>query len=430
MSRELSGNGKTTEYPRYSGNLQPLTEQRLIPPTVAPQPALTALEPLPASVLATVTRFRTQTPTRIPQPRQPTSVVSPLPTLAPLQRLPVVTPTQPVQLAQTTTVTSPLPTLEPKLVPLPTLAPTLVPLPRATLPTATLPTATLPTAPLPTLVPLPRVPLPTAPLPTAPLPTAPLPTLPTATLPTATLPTLPTAPLPTLPTATLPTAPLPQLPLIAPVKQPLPITTVSPLPTLPPLQPIQQLTQGLIQLPTIQQIPHVATSPAQPTIKLPTLTPIGQYTAVVTGDKVPTIPTNPEAQNQYTRELQLAPLSPRSPRIGQQIPPAVFTHPTQPVSTETCCVCYDEEIPTTKLLGCKHPLCGECIGQLQTPECPMCKKFIEGPLVTDEMLINILQRQEQARMDEETANYLAGLYLEENPEADPEEVYARYRNIR
>ena len=377
MSRELSGNGKTTEDPRYSGNLQPLTEQRLIPPTVAPQPALTALEPLPASVLATVTRFRTQTPTRIPQPRQPASVVSPLPTLAPLQRLPVVTPTQPVQLAQTTTVTSPLPTLEPKLAPLPTLVP-------------------LPTL-APTLVPLPRAPLPT----------------------------LPTAPLPTLPTA-----PLPQLPLIASVKQPLPITTVSPLPTLPPLQPIQQLTQGLIQLPTIQQIPHVATSPAQPTIKLPTLTPIGQYTAAVTGDKVPTIPTNPEAQNQYTRELQLAPLSPRSPRIGQQIPPAVFTHPTQPVSTETCCVCYDEEIPTTKLLGCKHPLCGECISQLQTPECPMCKKFIEGPLVTDEMLINILQRQEQARMDEETANYLAGLYLEENPEADPEEVYARYRNIR
>jgi hypothetical protein len=407
MSRELSGNGKTTEDPRYSGNLQPLTEQRLIPPTVAPQPALTALEPLPASVLATVTRFRTQTPTRIPQPRQPASVVSPLPTLAPLQRLPVVTPTQPVQLAQTTTVTSPLPTLEPKLaplptlVPLPTLAPTLVPLPTLA------PTL----VPLPTLAPT-LVPLPTLAPTLVPLPRAPLPTLPTAPLPT------------------LPTAPLPQLPLIASVKQPLPITTVSPLPTLPPLQPIQQLTQGLIQLPTIQQIPHVATSPAQPTIKLPTLTPIGQYTAAVTGDKVPTIPTNPEAQNQYTRELQLAPLSPRSPRIGQQIPPAVFTHPTQPVSTETCCVCYDEEIPTTKLLGCKHPLCGECISQLQTPECPMCKKFIEGPLVTDEMLINILQRQEQARMDEETANYLAGLYLEENPEADPEEVYARYRNIR
>ncbi len=347
MSRELSGNKKTTEYPRYSGALQPLTEQRQTLPTVEPQPVLAALEPLPASVLATVTRLRTQTPRRKLQPLPPSGIVSTLPTLAPLPRLPVVTPTQPVQLAKQTTVIS-------------TLAPT-----------------------LPTLT------------------------------------------------------PLPQLPLIAPVQQPRTIAVVSHSPTLVPIQPVQQATQQLtkqlslelIQLPTIQQIPNVATSPEQQTIKLPTLVPAGQHIAIETGTKVPTIPTNPEAQTQYTRELQLAPLSPRSPRIGRKIPPAVVTHPTKPVATETCCVCYDQEIPTTNLLGCKHPLCGECIGQLRTPECPMCKQFIEGPLVTDEMLINILQRQDQARMDEETANYLAGLYLEENPEADPEEVYARYRNI-
>jgi hypothetical protein len=174
----------------------------------------------------------------------------------------------------------------------------------------------------------------------------------------------------------------------------------------------------LVQLPNIPGVVLPATQPIQANM--------GQN-GDVTRTNIPTIPTNIGTQNQYIRELELAPLSPRSPRVMKPTSPVVVTHPVQQGATETCCICYDTEIPTNNLLGCQHPVCSECIGQLRAPECPMCKKFIEGPLVTGELLAEILNRQEQAKMEEETANYLAGLYLQENPEANPEEVYARYR---
>ena len=132
--------------------------------------------------------------------------------------------------------------------------------------------------------------------------------------------------------------------------------------------------------------------------------------------------------SQYTQELQMTPLSPRSPRVKINNLPIVVTHNVEPIQTETCCICYDEEIPTHNLLTCKHPVCGECVKELNKPECPMCKQFLAGALVTDNVLADIMNRQEQARLNEITANYLAGVYLEENPEADPEEVYDRYRN--
>lgn len=142
---------------------------------------------------------------------------------------------------------------------------------------------------------------------------------------------------------------------------------------------------------------------------------------------VTTINNNEKTNNQYMRELMLAPLSPRSPRINR-LNPKVVTHSNIPTITQTCCVCYDEEIPSSSLLKCNHPVCSDCIKQLQAPECPMCKTFLQGSLVTDVVLADIMNRQEQSRLNELTSNYLAGLYMQEHPEANPEEVYERYRN--
>ena len=130
--------------------------------------------------------------------------------------------------------------------------------------------------------------------------------------------------------------------------------------------------------------------------------------------------------NQITTELTLAPLSPKSPRITIKNTPEIKTHPTTVIKTETCPICYDSEVPIHNLLTCGHPVCEECIEQLQTAECPFCKKFLEGPLVTDSILANILNREEQKRMNEITANYLAGVYLEQHPDANLEDVYQRY----
>ena len=204
---------------------------------------------------------------------------------------------------------------------------------------------------------------------------------------------------------------------------------VSP-PTLPPvISPIISPLTPLIQLPDIPQNPADIPLPSQPTMTTSNINPFPQLLPLL-----PDIPRNPDnIKKQYTQELQLAPLSPRSPRVQRTTTPTIVIHqtiptrPTAPTKTETCCICYDEEIPTPNLLTCKHPVCGECVTQLQAPECPMCKHFLEGPLVSDVILADILNRQEQARLNDMTANYLAGLYLEENPNADPEEVYRRYR---
>ncbi len=138
----------------------------------------------------------------------------------------------------------------------------------------------------------------------------------------------------------------------------------------------------------------------------------------------------PIKNQQYTSELHLAPLSPRLSRNKPKIPKVVTKKVVPKVleKTETCCICYDEEIPTSNLLTCKHPICGECTGQLQKAECPFCKKYLEGPLVTDFIIADIINREEQAKNEDITANYLAGIYLREHPHANPEEVYARYRN--
>ena len=83
--------------------------------------------------------------------------------------------------------------------------------------------------------------------------------------------------------------------------------------------------------------------------------------------------------------VSLSPQGPLSPTASipqlldinqplQMIQPTNINPMLQPVQlmpqTEDCCVCGD---PTPSLLGCKHPVCGECLRQLPTAECPTCR---------------------------------------------------------
>jgi len=211
---------------------------------------------------------------------------------------------------------------------------------------------------------------------------------------------------------------------------PLPVNTL-PKPNV--ALPVNTLPKTNVPLPvnTLLSVP-------KPNVVLPPI-PKTTVTELITLPDIPqttTVPrtmipnTNNIELTQYTRELQLAPLSPKSPRVVIKSDPVVLTHPTNlnQTVTQDCCVCYDEKIHSHQQLECKHPICSVCINQLRAPECPMCKQYLKGPLVTDAALVQIMNRQEQCRADELTANYLAGLYLQEHPEANPEEVYARYRN--
>ena len=142
--------------------------------------------------------------------------------------------------------------------------------------------------------------------------------------------------------------------------------------------------------------------------------------------------TNVGGTNQYIQELQFAPLSPKSHKVDRDKPPKVVVNTIKNkvknnnVKTEPCCICYDEEIPTTKSLFCSHSVCGDCVSQLQKPTCPVCQKFLKGPLVSDDILARIINREEQDRLKEVSRNYLIGMYLEEHREVKPEEAYDLY----
>lgn len=39
-----------------------------------------------------------------------------------------------------------------------------------------------------------------------------------------------------------------------------------------------------------------------------------------------------------------------------------------------CCICLRGNIPSTNLVGCKHPVCTECVNDLDSLNCPECRQ--------------------------------------------------------
>ncbi len=46
-----------------------------------------------------------------------------------------------------------------------------------------------------------------------------------------------------------------------------------------------------------------------------------------------------------------------------------------------CCVCFEPVVEETETTDCNHAVCQDCLGQLRSPTCPMCREPIElvGP---------------------------------------------------
>jgi hypothetical protein len=173
-------------------------------------------------------------------------------------------------------------------------------------------------------------------------------------------------------------------------------------------------------------------------IKQPVLSPLPPFPGrkPPTKGPIPIRPTSPTFPRKppLTRLSPIRATSPTFPRSPVRSPPLTRLPPIRspirspsPVNMGECCICYDD-IPVSDKLKCDHIVCGPCTDRLQKLECPMCKTNLEGPLVTDEVVANILNRQEQDRLAYINADYMAALYLEEHPEANPEEVYRMYRN--
>jgi hypothetical protein len=55
-------------------------------------------------------------------------------------------------------------------------------------------------------------------------------------------------------------------------------------------------------------------------------------------------------------------------------------------SPKECCVCMEKSEDTLK---CKHTICVDCTKQLYNPICPLCRRNLEGPTITKEILNTI-----------------------------------------
>lgn len=58
-------------------------------------------------------------------------------------------------------------------------------------------------------------------------------------------------------------------------------------------------------------------------------------------------------------------------------------------SPTRCCVCLEE---TKDMLKCKHSICVDCTKQLYHPICPLCRRNLEGPTISKEVLKSIENR--------------------------------------
>ena len=277
----------------------------------------------------------------------------------------------------------------------------------------------------------------------------------------------------------LPRLPLPTIPPLSPVKGnqltlpsvktvPSLAPEISPIKTIPSVVPTVEAKDNQLTLPSVLQTATLHPIKTQPTLQIPlSHKPLDKLPviklppppiivpspvipsvvklpsmvippAIIPSVQPPSLSTKqiPIIEKQYIRELQFASLS--GNRIIRTEPPPVVTHLSEnriikkeelpkeiPKEIESCCVCYED---VTYPLVCKHSICGDCAVNLQAPECPVCKKFLEGKVVTDEKLATILSRQDQAKQKELYANYLASVYLQENPDANQEEIYQLYQN--
>ena len=134
-----------------------------------------------------------------------------------------------------------------------------------------------------------------------------------------------------------------------------------------------------------------------------------------------------------TRPQSPRPQSPRpqSPRPQSPGLPLIPIPPVAPAATHDCCVCLENQVAEKDLLVCRHPVCLTCISQLQDPICPMCRHPLEGRLVTNEILIAILQRKEDDRLLDETANLITAMLLQDNPDMTEDEAYTQaYAQLR
>ncbi len=90
-----------------------------------------------------------------------------------------------------------------------------------------------------------------------------------------------------------------------------------------------------------------------------------------------------------TRQQRVKPRPPRRPRKTKskkhkdsnqkQTNP---THSQEHQKEEDCCICYEQKVREERFLECGHVMCQDCIKQLRSDKCPMCRKEIQSKFIS------------------------------------------------
>jgi hypothetical protein len=88
--------------------------------------------------------------------------------------------------------------------------------------------------------------------------------------------------------------------------------------------------------------------------------------------------------------------------------PKPVEKPTKPVLSERCCdkieccVCM-EEMPGSDKLDCGHPLCRECVGNLRSDKCPLCRRDIKAKHITSKQKADMRRKLQEDRVARNSA---------------------------
>lgn len=63
-----------------------------------------------------------------------------------------------------------------------------------------------------------------------------------------------------------------------------------------------------------------------------------------------------------------------------------------------CCVCL-ETFQEQPVMGCSHYVCQECLSNLRKDECPVCRRALNGGIITDQIRQGIHTRRQQDERD-------------------------------
>ena len=85
---------------------------------------------------------------------------------------------------------------------------------------------------------------------------------------------------------------------------------------------------------------------------------------------------------------------------------------------DDCVICYDKKVGKSDYLTCNHSVCKNCILQLRKLQCPICRKDLEGKLVTSKVKKLINENIEKDKNEAILNDRLYALEINESNESN------------